>query len=150
VWDYKSPTVGADIKKYTKNSLAYVMDCITEEGSMKICYEAIGRAGGKWVGMDPFPASVAASRKIVKTDWVVAFRITGMPCNWPPPFTSEADPELFKSALPWFSTMEKHLASGALKTHPARIHNGGLEAVIDGFGVLRRKEVSAEKLVYTV
>ncbi|KAG9719021.1 hypothetical protein KCU73_g14917, partial [Aureobasidium melanogenum] len=67
----------------------------------------------------------------------------------PAPFTSEADPELSESAIPFYNSMEKLLADGQIKTHPARISNGGLEAVIDGVGILRRKEISAEKLVYT-
>lgn len=150
VFDYRSPTCGADIKKYTKNSLAHVIDCITEEGSMKICYEAIGRAGGRWVGMDPYPMNIANSRKVVKHEWVVAFRMTGMPCNWPAPFTSEADPELSEQAIPFFDKMEELLADGLIKTHPARVSNGGFAAVIDGVGILRRKEVSAEKLVFSV
>ncbi|KAG9513032.1 putative alcohol dehydrogenase, partial [Aureobasidium melanogenum] len=149
VFDYRSASCGADIKKYTKNVLGYAIDCITEESSMKICYEAIGRAGGRYIGMDPYPAHVAATRKLVKSDWIVAFRITGMACNWPAPFTSEADPELSESAIPFYNSMEKLLADGQIKTHPARISNGGLEAVIDGVGILRRKEISAEKLVYT-
>lgn len=149
-FDYHSPTCGADIKKYTKNSLAYVIDCITEESTMRICYEALGRAGGRYVGMDPFPPNVAATRKVVKPDWVVAFRITGMPCNWPAPFTSEPDPALFKSSLPFYSSMEKLLAEGKVKTHPARVSNGGLGAITDGVGRLRRKEISAEKLVYAI
>ncbi|KAF4630135.1 hypothetical protein G7Y89_g8006 [Cudoniella acicularis] len=148
-FDYRSPTCAADIKKYTKNGLAYVIDCITDDSTMKICYEALGRAGGRYVGMDPFSPVIAASRKVVKADWVVAFRITGMPCNWPAPFTSEADPELFESVLPFYDSMEKLVAAREIKTHPARVSNGGLEAIIDGVGMLRRKEISAEKLVYT-
>ncbi|THY86247.1 putative alcohol dehydrogenase [Aureobasidium pullulans] len=149
VFDYRSPSCGTDIKKYTKNGLGYAIDCITEESSMKICYAAIGRAGGRYIGMDPFPAHVAATRKIVKSDWVVAFRITGMPCNWPAPFTSDADPELSGSAIPFFDSVEKLLADGQIKTHPAKVSGGGLEAVIGGVDLLRRKEISAEKLVYT-
>jgi hypothetical protein len=133
----------------TKNGLAHVIDCITEESSMKICYEAIGRAGGRWVGMDPFPAHVAASRKVVKSDWIVAFTVTGEACNWPAPFTKEANPELSKASVPFYDSFEKLLAEGKVKTHPARVSKG-LGAVIDGVGILRRKEVSAEKLVYTV
>ena len=65
------------------------------------------------------------------------------------PFTSEADPDLSESAIPFFSSIEKLLADGLIKTHPARISDGGLEAVIDGVEILRRKEIRAEKLVFT-
>jgi hypothetical protein len=53
---------------------------------------------------------------------------------------------LSEFAIPFFNSMEKLLADGKIKTHPARINDGGLEAVIDGVGVLQRKEISAEKL----
>lgn len=65
------------------------------------------------------------------------------------PFTSEADPDFSASATPFFSSIEKLLADGLIKTHSARISDGGLEMVIDGVGILRRKGISAEKLIFT-
>ena len=41
VFDYKSPTVGADIRKYTKNKLYYAFDCFSEKGSPAICAAAL-------------------------------------------------------------------------------------------------------------
>ena len=46
-FDYNSPTCGADIRAFTDNALDYALDCITEESTMKICYQALGRCGGK-------------------------------------------------------------------------------------------------------
>ena len=46
-FDYNSPTCGADIRAYCNNALDYALDCITEESTLKICYQAIGRLGGK-------------------------------------------------------------------------------------------------------
>lgn len=54
-FDYQSPTCGIDIQTYTSNSLQYAMDCITNTRSMSTCYAAIGRSGGKYVSLDPFP-----------------------------------------------------------------------------------------------
>lgn len=150
VFDYRSPTCGADIRKLTKNGLAHAIDCITEESSMKICYEAIGRAGGRWVGMDPYAPNIPASRKLVKHDWIVAFTVTGMPCNWPAPFEREATPELSEASVPFYDSFEQQLAEGKMRTHPARVNKGGLGAIPDGVGILRRKEISAQKLVYAV
>lgn len=45
--DYHSPTCGPDIRAMTKNELDYALDCVTNEGTMKICYQALGRCGGK-------------------------------------------------------------------------------------------------------
>ena len=44
--DYHSPTCGPDIRAMTGNKLDYALDCVTNEGTMKICYQALGRCGG--------------------------------------------------------------------------------------------------------
>lgn len=46
-FDYNTSTCGPDIRAFTKNALDYALDCITEESTMKICYQALGRCGGK-------------------------------------------------------------------------------------------------------
>lgn len=115
---------------------------------MTICYAAIGRAGGRYCALDPYPPH-AATRKVVKPDWVVAFTITGRPCLWPAPFESPAHPEMLEWSVPMYKVLEKFLAEGKVRTHPARVSKG-FEAILDGVGILRRKEVSGEKLVFTV
>ena len=57
-FDYRSPTCGADIRAFTNNSLEYALDCITEESTMKICYQALGRCGGKCTPPMPFSIRV--------------------------------------------------------------------------------------------
>jgi NADPH:quinone reductase-like Zn-dependent oxidoreductase len=47
IFDYHEATCGEDIRALTKNALEYALDCITEENTMKICYQALGRCGGK-------------------------------------------------------------------------------------------------------
>ena len=56
-FDYNDPQCGQEIRKATGNALEYALDCITEESTMKICYEALGRCGGKCMSpsLDPFP-----------------------------------------------------------------------------------------------
>lgn len=46
-FDYNEASCGEEIRKYTGNALDYALDCITTESSVKICYQAIGRCGGK-------------------------------------------------------------------------------------------------------
>lgn len=46
-FDYNSPTCGPDIRAFTNDSLDYALDCITVDSSLKICYQALGRLGGK-------------------------------------------------------------------------------------------------------
>ena len=146
-FDYNSPTCAQDIKAYCKNQLAHALDCITQQQTMKICYSAIGRVGGRYTALDPYPEN-QATRKIVKPDWILATRITGKGCTWPEPYGSAPDPELREFAHPFFGVMQKLLDEGKIRPHPARPSKGGFEALIEGVGTIRRGEISGEKLVY--
>ena len=46
-FDYNDPECGPKIREFTGNALDYALDCITEPQTMKICYQALGRCGGK-------------------------------------------------------------------------------------------------------
>jgi len=61
-FDYNEPNCGADIRAFTENALEYAIDCITEESTMKICYQALGRCGGKCGYL--FEARVEEVRKV--------------------------------------------------------------------------------------
>jgi NADPH:quinone reductase-like Zn-dependent oxidoreductase len=67
-FDYKQPDCSEQIRAYTRNNLAYALDCITTVESMNVCSGAIGRAGGRYTSLDPF-AGHAATRKVIKNDW---------------------------------------------------------------------------------
>lgn len=71
LFDYHSPNCAADIRSLTKNNLVYALDCIMTADSMKVCYGAIGRAGGRYTSLDPFLESIAQTRKVIKADWVL-------------------------------------------------------------------------------
>jgi len=47
VFDYHDATCRVDIRALTNSALDYAIDCITEKDTMKICYQALGRCGGK-------------------------------------------------------------------------------------------------------
>jgi hypothetical protein len=124
-----------------------VVDCITQESSMKICYAAIGRAGGHYTALDPFYEHLQ-TRKIVKSDWILATRIGGMPCTWPAPYASEAEPKFLEWSGPLYKDIQKVLDEGKIRSHPVVVSEGGFEALLEGVGKLRRNEVSGQKLVY--
>ncbi|KAM3424168.1 hypothetical protein BST61_g11289 [Cercospora zeina] len=146
-FDYKSPTCAEDIRSYTNNELEYAVDCITQESSIKICYGAIGRAGGYYTALDPFPEHLA-NRKVVKPDWILATRIAGMPCHWPAPYESAPNPDFLAWSAPLYEQIQRALDQGEIRPHPVIANPGGFEAVLQGVGKLRRKEVSGQKLVY--
>ena len=116
---------------------------------MKNCYAAIGRCGGKYCSLDPWPEN-QHSRKVIAPDWILATRINGRGSTWPAPYGSEPDHELVEFAHPFFGVMQKIWDEGKIRPHPAETNNGGFDAVQDGVGRVRRGEVSGKKLVYRV
>lgn len=146
-FDYRSTNCAENIRKFTGNELEYALDCITQESSMKICYAAIGRAGGYYTALDPFPEHLQ-TRKIVKPDWILATRIGGLPCTWPAPFASKAEPKLLQWSAPLYEDIQSILDDGKIRSHPVLKSTGGFEALLQGVSKLRRKEVSGQKLVY--
>jgi hypothetical protein len=95
VFDYKSPTCAEDIRVATKNSMKFAFDCITSEASTKLCYNAIGRVGGKYVALNPY-SETATTRKVITPDWILATVIIGEGSAWPEPFKRDPDPESAK------------------------------------------------------
>jgi NADPH:quinone reductase-like Zn-dependent oxidoreductase len=150
-FDYHSPTCGQDIRAYTKNTLEYALDIITEARTIRQCYEAIGRGGGRYVGFELLPEDLMATmRKAVKPTWVMGLEVTGLELELPGGYYRKANPELHDWLHGWIKEFAALLESGRLKPHPIRVNQGGLAKVIDGLGALQRKEVSAQKLVYSL
>ncbi|KAB8233737.1 zinc-binding alcohol dehydrogenase family protein [Aspergillus alliaceus] len=147
VFDYNSPTCAQDIREATRNNLKYAVDCITEDSTIKICYSAIGRAGGQYIALNPYPEHLA-TRKVIKPGWILATLITGEGSAWPEPYHREPDPEIRALAKPAYSAVQKLLDEGRLRSHPIRVKDGGLAAVLDGVEMLRKGEISGQKLVY--
>ena len=149
-FDYNDPDCAANIKAYTKNTLGYAIDCITSASSMKICYGAIGRVGGKYTALDPYPEA-GATRKVVKADWILAMIIRGNNVYWPEPFGRPANQWLLDVWVPpLYKVVQKLLDDGKFRAHPVQVMEGGFEGLIDGVGKVRRGEVQACKLVYPI
>ena len=114
--------------------------------STQSCYAAIGRAGGRYVSLDPYPEH-AATRKVVKADWVLGPTIFGDGCSWPSPYGRAADPELRQYGVHLWAVVQKLIDEGRLRHHPLRVLDGGFQAVLDGIELVRRGSVSGEKIV---
>jgi NADPH:quinone reductase-like Zn-dependent oxidoreductase len=133
-------------KSFTKNNLRYALDCITSVESTVLCYAAIGRGGGRYVSLDPWPEH-AASRKVVKADFTVGPRIFGEGCTWPVPYKSDPSEELRVYGIQVWNTAAKLLQEGKLQHHPLRVLDGGFEAILAGMDLVRNKKLSGEKVV---
>lgn len=149
-FDYHNASCGMEIRNYTQNSLEFVVDCVTQAESMKLCYEAIGPKGGRYIGLDPIFTRIQYTRREVKADWIMGPTFFGEAVKLAGTYGRPARPQdrLFTTQL--FSTVEKMLVAGTLKPHPVELRSGGLSAVTKGIEDLRMGRVSARKLVYTV
>ncbi|KAI0386929.1 putative zinc-binding oxidoreductase ToxD [Hypomontagnella monticulosa] len=146
VYDYKSPTVGADIHEFTKDKLTHVFDCIAEEGSPEICAQAFSSKGGKYSALLPvekFP------REDVTNVFTLGYTATGeafpkFGADWP------AMPDHFEFASKFWQVSGELLAQGKIKPHPADVREGGLQGVFEGLKELKEGKVSGKKLVYKI
>ncbi|KAF7596244.1 hypothetical protein BBP40_002777 [Aspergillus hancockii] len=148
-FDYHSPTCGADIREYTKNRLGFAMDCITNTESMKICYEAIGSKGGKYVALDPFPLNTH-TRRSIQPDWLFLFTQFGKPVSWERPYNFDARPRDRAIAEQWYPVAEKLLMEGRIVPPFFQEELGGLQAVNYGLDAVRKGQISGYKLVYPI
>lgn len=150
-FDYRSSTCGAEIRKYTNDSLEYVLDCITTVESMEACYAAIGSKGGKYMALEapPAPTKLKSTRRDIKPDWVIMFTMFNQPIKWQKPFNRRAQPEDRQFAESWFETTQELLDHGLLAPQRYKEQSGGLGGVIEGVDSIRKGKVDRAKLVYS-
>ena len=146
-FDYRDPKCGEKIRAFTKNGLRYALDCITTRESMQICYASLGRTGGRYTALDPFPEDIADTRKIIKADWVVGPTMLGLDIGWPAPHGRKADKDLFDFGMEWKQVVENLMAKSLVKEHPLDIRKGDLGLVLECMKEIRAKKISGKKLV---
>ena len=149
-FDFRSPDCITRIRALTNNSLRYALDCITNQDSIRTCYGALGRAGGNYTALDPYPEAVAQTRKVVKADWVMGPVMIGKDIAWPPPHRFEGSKELRQFGEDWFQVLQWLLDEGRIKTHPLNVSTGGLQGVLSGLERVKAGKVAGEKLVYSL
>jgi aspyridone synthetase trans-acting enoyl reductase len=148
-WDYRSPSCAEEMRDFTQDQLAYALDCITDSGSMKICYAAIGSAGGKYVGLDQFPIR-GHTRRNVRPEWIIAWTVLGKPINMAKPYRRDAKPRDRAFHEGWRLMTQKLLDRGDILTHPMEVSNEGLEGIAVGADLLRKGAAGGKKLVFRV
>ncbi len=154
-FDYHAATCAMEIRNYTDNALAHVLDCVTQAESMKLCYEAIGTSlpqGGRYVALDPFPTRIQYTRRDVRASWIMGLSLFGEPVRLAGVYGRPARPQdrAFTARLFGEHLLADLLAQGQLKPHPVELRSGGLAGVAEGIEDLRMGKVRARKLVYTV
>lgn len=151
VFDYNDPECGPEIRQYTNNSLRYVLDTITNDGSMKISAEALSSDSSQELHysallpspLDNFP------RKDVNKRFTMYYEGFGEEYEkWG--HKTPAKPDEYEFAKKFWATAEKLFEAGKLKAHPVDSRPGGLEGINAGLEDLKKDRVSGKKLVYTV
>lgn len=151
VFDYKSPTCAADIRAYTNNELAYALDCVTQADTTQLCYAALGRAGGRYVSLEPFRDAVAQTRShTVAPSWVMALSVFGHEVALDGEYGRAASPEDRESSVQAFSAFQALLNRGLVNAHPVKAMPGGWQGVVGGVDTIRSTAMSGQKLVYSV
>ena len=151
VFDYRSSTCAADIRAYTHNELAYTLDCVSQADTTQLCYAAIGRAGGRYVSLEPFRDTVAQSRALtIEPSWVMVLTVFGRKVALEGEYGREARPQDRKFGAQAFAAVQDLLDRGLIQTHPVKAMSGSWEGVLKGVDTIRTQALSGQKLVYSV
>jgi NADPH:quinone reductase-like Zn-dependent oxidoreductase len=150
VFDYRSPTVAADIRAFTNNKLKLAWDC-TGHGTT-IIPGSLSTDGGKYaaiVSVDK-DAVLAVNPKVDGPHVTLMYAIFGERYNISrevPP-----QPEEFEFAKTFWEISRGLLEAGNLRTPRTFVNRGGegLEGILKGLDELRGRRVSGGKLVYTL
>ena len=109
----------------------------------------MGRAGGKYVSLDPF-AEHAATRPTIKTDWVLGPSIFGDGSTWPAPYGRPPSDEIRAYGEKLWTLAQELVSDGKLRHHPVRVLEGGLEQVLTGMGLVKEGKLSGQKCVVSL
>lgn len=115
---------------------------------MKMCYEAIGPAGGSYVALEAFSTTVQYSRRDVKASWILGSSLFGEEVQFSGTYGRPACQNNRDFAARLFSLAEGLIGDKLIKNHPVEVRPGGLGAVAGGIEELRKGQVRAKKLVY--
>lgn len=139
------------MRAYTRNQLAYALDCVTEAETTQLCYAAIGRAGGRYVAVEPFRESVTQTRTgTVEPSWFNVMTIWGRKVALGGDYGRDSSPEDRAFGARAFAAVQTLLDRGLVDTHPVKVMPGGWEGVIQGVARIRSQPPSGYKLVYPI
>lgn len=151
VFDYKSPTAGADIRAYTGDGLKLAWDC-TGSGAELIGGALTSAGGGKYASiMPPDVEKLRAVNPNVDGPHVtLMYSIFGE--GYRKGEETAPKPDEFEFAKKFWEVSRQLLEEGKIKVPRIVLNRGGegLEGVLKGMDELRAGKVSAEKLVYTL
>ncbi|KAJ5919848.1 alcohol dehydrogenase GroES-like domain-containing protein [Penicillium verhagenii] len=146
-FDYHSPTCSADIRAHTDDILRYVLDCVTDAATMKMCYGAIGSPGGSYIALETIATTVKYTRRDVRADWFLADAIMGDGVNMKGTYGRPSSPEHRQFGKQFFALAEIWLRGGSIRHHPLEIQDGGLANIPKAIDEMKLGKVHAKKLI---
>ena len=146
-FDYHSSTCAADIKSYTRGSLRYVLDIITDATSQGICHGAMGRAGGIYTALEAPSDSLNLRKRTVRMDFVVGLCALGTEVALGGDYYRPAAKEARRKVGQFFDEMQEFVDEGKIVPHPHRVLSDGYQGILQGIEALRQGKASGEKLV---
>ncbi|RYP45623.1 hypothetical protein DL768_008060 [Monosporascus sp. mg162] len=147
-FDYDSTACYTEIKEYTKGRLRHIIDIISDAASINLCYHAMGRLGGVYVGLELLPDQ-RPTRRLIKPAWVMGQTVFGKELQLAGGYERPPMPNHRTLAKRWFAEVQEIWEKGAIRPHPVKIgQKRGLGAVLEGVDLMRRRAVTGEKLVY--
>lgn len=146
VFDYHSPACADEIRAATKNGLRYVLDPFSEAKTLRLCFAAIGRTGGRYCALEQYQPELC-TRKTVKHELVMGGAISGRGVELPEPYGIPPNPDIGEWARQWYRTVQRLLDEGRLKPCPLEIIPGRFEGILKGLDLLRNGKVSGRKLI---
>ncbi|QQK39473.1 Polyketide synthase, enoylreductase [Penicillium digitatum] len=149
VFDYNSPTCAEDIRAATNNTLRFVLDPFAEAKTLRLCYAAIGRTGGKYCALEQYQETLC-SRKTIKHELVMGGAISGRGVELPAPYGIPPRPEIGVWARSWYAELQELINSGKLRPCPIQNVPGQFEGILEGLDMLRNGKVSGKKLLVSI
>ena len=123
-----------------------MLDPFAEAKTLRICYDAIGRTGGRYCALEQYQESLC-SRRTVRHELVMGGAISGNGVELPEPYGIPPKPEIGEWARPWYRTIQRLIDAGKLKPCPVEIIPGRFEGILNGLEMLKKGKVSGKKLV---
>ncbi|RYP02576.1 hypothetical protein DL764_005750 [Monosporascus ibericus] len=120
-FDYHSLTCAADLRGYIHKELASAIHCVTHADTTQLCYAALGRAGGRYVALEPFQRAMTQTQpSTVEPSWVLVLTIFGREVTLQGKYGREVSLHgLLESAgsvlskTCWMAASWRHILSGA-------------------------------------
>lgn len=151
--DYASPKCVDDIQKLAaKEPIRFVLDCITDEESAKICFESIYRVGGRYVCLEAFDKSWQ-TRRTVKVNMVLAYEGWGQTVTLGEGetiYSRHANEAKLQSTIEVVKEMQDLISKSLIKIQPWQEVDGGWSGIIKGLEMLKQGAVRGKKLVVRV